>query len=172
MDPQQLSEILRSGEGGYLWYRRGLVLTSFIAALNMMFIGLYQMGILRHLPEPPLPNMNADKVDAAPQAYSPMGLPMPDAFLGLLSYAVTAMLAVIGPVDRVERYAWIPLLLGLKVLVDATQAGRLTYDQWAHHRAFCFWCLVAATATFAAVPLAAPETIAAVKRIAGGLIAR
>lgn len=172
MDPNQLSEILRTGEGGYLWYRRGIVITSFVAALCMQLIGLFQMGIIRHLPEPPLPHMNADKVDSAAQAYSPFGLPIPDAFVGLVSYAITALLAVIGPDDRVFRYAWIPLLLGLKVLVDAGQAARLSYDQWAQHRAFCFWCLVAATATFTAVVLAAPETIAAVKRITGVLIRR
>lgn len=143
------------------------MVTPFIAALCMQLIGLFQMGLIKHLPEPPLPHLDADKVDSAAQAYSPFWLPMPDAFLGLVSYAVTAALAVVGPADRVQRYAWVPLLLGLKVLVDAVQAGRLTYDQWAKHQAFCFWCLVAAFATFVAIPLAAPEAYAAAKRLLG-----
>jgi uncharacterized membrane protein len=164
-DPSALSEALRTEGGWILWCRRGIVITSFVAALCMMFIGLYQMGIIGRLPEPPLPRMNAEKVDAAPQAYSPMGIPMPDAFLGLFSYAVTAMLAVIAGPKRWETLWWLPLLLAVKVLIDAFQAGRLSYAQWADHRAFCFWCLVAATATFAAVPLAIPEAYLALKRL-------
>ncbi len=53
MDSQSLSEVLRTGTGFYLWCRRGIVITSFVSALCMMLIGLYQMGINRHLPEPP-----------------------------------------------------------------------------------------------------------------------
>jgi hypothetical protein len=35
----------------------------------------------------------------------------------------------------------------------AAQAAKLTVDQWTKHRAFCFWCLTAATATFITLPL-------------------
>ncbi|MBW3597082.1 MAG: vitamin K epoxide reductase family protein [Planctomycetes bacterium] len=166
MDPQALSEVLRTGEGLYLWCRRGMVITSFVAAGCMMFIGLYQMGLIRHLPEPPFRLFNADKVDAAPEAYNRMWLPMPDAFLGLVSYAVTVALVSLGGADRFQRWPWllVPLLMGLKVVADAVQAGKLSWEQWDLHRAFCFWCLVAALATFVAVPLAAPETWAAIKR--------
>lgn len=85
MDPQQLSEILRTGDGLYLWCRRGVVITSFIAALCKQLIGLFQMGLIRHLPEPPLPLLDADKVVSAARAYSPLWLRMSDAFLGLVS---------------------------------------------------------------------------------------
>jgi uncharacterized membrane protein len=33
------------------------------------------------------------------------------------------------------------------------------------HGAFCFWCLVAALASFLAVPLALPETYSAVRHL-------
>ena len=56
-----------------------------------------------------------------------------------------------------------------KVSIDAAQAAKLSWDQWAKHRAFCFWCLVAAGATFAAVPLAMPEAGAEAKRLLGWL---
>jgi len=164
---QELSEYLRHGDDWLLWCRRGVVLTSLTAALCMMFIGLYQMGIIRHLPEPPLPRMQADVVDAAPSAYRPLSLPMPDAFLGLVSYGVTAALAVMGGAERHKSLGLLPLALGAKVLVDAVQAARLTRLQWVDHRAFCFWCLTAALATFASVVLAAPEVVVTVKRLLG-----
>lgn len=167
MDPQALSEVLRTGEGVYLWCRRGLVITSFVSAACMMLIGLFQMGLIRHLSEPPFRFFNADKVDAAPEAYSRMFLPMPDAFLGLVSYAITVALVSLGGADRFESrpWLWAPLVMGLKVAVDAVQAGKLTWEQWDLHRQFCFWCLIAAAASFVAVPLAVPETWAALKRL-------
>jgi hypothetical protein len=133
----------------------------------MAVVGAYQMGLIRHLPEPPLRLFDADEVDAAPQAYSRMSLPMPDAFLGLVSYAVTAGLASAGGADRAGRRGWLPALMGAKVLADAYQAGKLSWEQWALHRRFCFWCLLAAGATFAAVPLALPESWAALKHLLG-----
>ena len=39
------------------------------AAGSMGLIALYQMGIIRHLPEPPFPMLDADKVDASSEAY-------------------------------------------------------------------------------------------------------
>ena len=164
MDPEQLSAALRNDDSLYLLCRRGIVIASFVAMLCMMFISLFQLGIIKHLPEPPLPKMNADKVDSSGKAYNPMGLSLPDAFLGLVSYGITAMLAAYGGPLRYQTLAIIPLALGVKVLIDATQAARLSWDQWAVHQAFCFWCLIAALATFITVPLAAPEVIAVIKR--------
>jgi uncharacterized membrane protein len=129
----------------------------------MALISLYQLGIIKHLPEPPLPRFDSDKVDAAPEAYSMLS--MPDAPIGLGSYAATLALAAMGGEDRVRERPWIPLALAAKVLVDAAQAGKLSVDQWTKHRAFCFWCLIAAGATFTAVPLVLPEARAALKQI-------
>lgn len=50
-----------------------------------MPIALYQMGIIRHLPELPLPRLNADVVDAASEAHAILATP--DALLGLGSGA-------------------------------------------------------------------------------------
>lgn len=163
LEPAELSEALRTETGLYLWCRRGLVITSFVSILCMQIVALYQMGLVKHLIEPPWRYFNADKVDAAAEAYHRMGLPMPDAMLGIVSYAVTVALVSVGGPDRFERWWWLPLLMGAKVLIDALQAGRLSWEQWAQHNAFCFWCLIAAASTFVAVPLAAPESWAAIK---------
>lgn len=170
MTPQQLSRELREQDGRWLRNRRAIVGLSFTAAECMQLVGLYQMGLIRHLPEPPLPGFDADKVDASDEAYEKLS--MPDAYLGLGSYAVTAALAAAGGRDRTGVQPWIPALMGAKAIVDALQAGKLTWDQWAKHRAFCFWCLVAAGATFATVPLAMPEALAGLKRLTGRFLGR
>jgi len=101
----------------------------------MGFIALYQLGLIRHLPDPPLPMMNADRVDGSAEAYERFR--MPDAVLGFGSYAVTMALAAMGGTRRARETPWIPLALAAKIAFDASNAGKLSVDQWTKHRAFC-----------------------------------
>jgi uncharacterized membrane protein len=165
MDGQALSKELRTGRGLYLFCRRGIVLTSFVAGASMMMIGVYQMGILGKLPEPRLRRLKSSEVAAVAPAYRPLGLPIPDSLLGLLSYAVTAALAGFGGPDRPQRLPCVVPLMTAKVLGDAILGAVLFGIQWAWYRAFCMYCLIAAGASFAAVPLAVPETWAAWRRL-------
>jgi len=151
----ELSRQLRLGKSDALGRRRQISVLTLISIGSMAIVSLYQLGIIKHLPEPPLPKMDADKVDAAAEAYEILW--MPDAVLGLGSYAVTLGLAVMGPDNRARTRPWIPLALAAKTLVDSLAAGKLTVDQWTKHKAFCFWCLLAAAATFATLPLTIPE---------------
>ena len=162
-----LSRELRTGSGRHLRGRRRVLALSLVASASMGLIALYQMGLLKHLPEPPLPRLDADKVDASPEAYR--NLATPDAVLGFLSYAVTMTLAAAGGPRRPEDQPWLPLGLAAKAWLDAFQAARLTRDQWTKHRAFCFWCLLAAGATFAALPLTLPEAREALARLRGDI---
>lgn len=145
-------------------------------ALSLTAIGcidlsaLYQTGIIRRLPDLPLSLMDADKVDAFEEAYS--HLQMGDAIIGLGSYAATIGLAAMGPKDRARKQPWIPLALAAKATADAAQAAKFSYNQWAKHRAFCIWCLIAAAATFATVPLVASEAAQAVCQLGKRLPAR
>ena len=163
MKPEELSRQLREGDGSFLARRRGVVGLSLVSAGSMALISLYQMGIIEHLPEPPLPRFDADKVDAAAGAYAK--LLTPDAVIGLGNYAATLGLAAIGGQDRATERPWIPLALAAKVAFDAVQAGKLSVDQWTEHRAFCFWCLLAAGSTFATVPPVVPEARAALRQL-------
>src|SRR5439155_15911003 len=144
--------------------RRGIVSLSMLASASMGIIALYQTGLIKHLPEPPLPRLDADKVDASAEAYEKLATP--DAILGLGSYSATMALAAMGGKDRLEEMPWVPLALAAKVAFDVANAAKLSVDQWTKHKAFCFWCLLAATATFAMVPLVIPEAIAAARTFA------
>lgn len=163
MNPRQLSAQLRLDSGTFLEERRGVIISSMVAIGCMGLIALYQTGIIRRLPDLPLPLMDADKVDASDEAYA--HLQTPDAFIGLGSYAVTMGLAAMGGKDRAQTQPWIPLALAGKASVDALQAARLSYDQWAKHKAFCIWCLVAAAATFITVPLVMSEAAVAARQL-------
>lgn len=160
--PDVLSRQLREGSGGFLQQRRRVLGGSLVAAAAMGVIALYQTGVIDHLPEPPLPFLDADEVDASEEAYQ--WLSTPDAVLGLANYAGTAVLAAMGGEDRVERRPWLPLALAAKAGLDAAQALNLSVDQWTRHRAFCTWCLLAAGASVTTAVLAWPEARTALQR--------
>ncbi len=165
MKPEELSRQLRSGSGKFLARRRGIVGLELIAVGSMSLITLYQLGIIKHLPEPPLPGLDADKVDASAEAYSRFATP--DGVLGIGNYAMTIGLAAMGGENRANEQPWLPLALAAKIAFDASQAIRLFFDQKTKYHAFCSWCLLAAATTLVAIPLAIPETYAAVRRVLG-----
>ena len=107
--------------------------------------------------------LDADKVDASPEAYSRFSTP--DAILAIGNYAMTAGLAAMGAQDRASSKPWIPLALAGKVGFDTYQAIRLFRDQLTKQKAFCSWCLLAAATTVATIPLVIPETIAAIRSL-------
>jgi uncharacterized membrane protein len=158
-----LSETLREGDGPFLSDRRRITALMLGASASMGVIVAYQMGLIRHLPDPPVPTFDADRVDASAQAYRYGSAP--DGTWGLLNYGATIVLAAMGGADRAERHPWLPLALAAKVGADAAGAAKLTVDQWTKHRAFCGWCLAAAGATFAALPAVLPEAKAAWRRL-------
>jgi uncharacterized membrane protein len=126
-----------------------------LASAALGVVGLYQFGVLRRVPEPPLPFLRADAVDASGEAYQLFKTP--DAALGLVSAGATLVLAGMGAGDRAARTPWIPLALAAKTGVDAAGAGYLFAEQVTKHRAVCSWCTVAALAQLATLPLALPE---------------
>jgi uncharacterized membrane protein len=161
--PEVLGADIRSSTSAFVGNRRLVVALDLLAAGCMSVIALYQIGLTRHVPEPDLPLLNADKVDASAEAYEKLSVG--DAFLGFASYGVTMLLAAMGGTRRHETHPYMPLALAAKASVDAAQAAKLTVDQWRVHRAFCSWCLTAAVATFAVVPLVVPEARAALKQL-------
>lgn len=159
----QLSRELRFGSSQHLRRRRKIIALSAIASGSMGLITLYQTGMLHHLPEPPIPGLDADRVDASSEAYSRFRTP--DAALGLASYAATIVLAAMGGENRAQSEPWSVLALAGKLAFDAANAIRLTIDQPLKLKAYCFWCLVAATATVASVPLVVPEAREALRAL-------
>ncbi|MGH2347392.1 MAG: vitamin K epoxide reductase family protein [Chloroflexota bacterium] len=159
MTPEELSRNLRYGSGAFPARRRAQVGASLAAMGALAVIALYQMGLIAHLPDPPLPGFDADKVHGSAEAYSLLAVP--DAVLGLVSYAATTMLAAMGGADRTTRQPWLPLALAGKVAFDVAQAARLTRNELTKQRALSIWSLFVAGATGAAALLVVPEARAA-----------
>jgi hypothetical protein len=165
LTPEQLGRQLRQGQSPFLKRRRGIVGLCFFSCGVLGAIALYQIGILKKLPEPRARAFDTGKVNGSGQAYSILATP--DAFLGLASYAVTACLAGIGPGNRAKTHPWMPIGMGLKLLADAAVAGKLTVDECTKFRAFSLWSVLTAAATWTALPLAVPEVKAAFRQLKG-----
>jgi uncharacterized membrane protein len=164
MTSHELSRYLRQGHDVGLQRRRGVVCLSLAAAGAMGLIAAYQVGLIRRLPEPP--GFDSGKVSGSDEAYS--HVKTPDALLGLGSYAVTAILAAAGGRDRARHSPWLALAATGKVVVDAVAGLKLTWDEWARQKAFCFYCLIATVATLGMLPLVVPEAREAVRALGFG----
>jgi uncharacterized membrane protein len=156
---ERVSDDLRRGAGDFLEQRRWIAGLGSLASAGLGVVGLYQFGLLRRVPEPSLPFLNAAAVDASGEAYQ--ALKTPDATLGLASAGATLVLAGMGARDRARASPWIPLALAAKTAADAAGRGYLMAEQITKHRVVCSWCTLAALAQIATLPLALPEARAA-----------
>lgn len=154
-----MSDDLRRATSASMRRRRQQTGFMLAASAAMGVVNLFQSGLLRHLPDPPLPGLDSDKVDASPEAYD--SFKTPDTALALASYGLTLALIGMGAEDRAKHQPAVPLLAAGKLAVDAAGAAWLTAEQLSKHRALCFYCLSASAATWAALPLALPEARAA-----------
>jgi hypothetical protein len=166
LSPDQLGRELRTGSGPFLKQRRNILGLSLFSSAVLGGIALYQMGILKKLPEPRWRGFNAEKIHGSAQAYST--LEIPDALLGLASYAVTACLAGRGSGNRWRTHPSMPIGMGIKLFADAAFAGKLTIEECRKFRSLSLWSLLVAVATFTALPLAIPEAKAALRRCMRG----
>jgi len=160
---EAISDAWRRSDDPLLRHRRRAATLSLGASGALGVVSLYQIGVLGHLPEPRLRPLDADRVDAAGEAYNLLS--MPDGVLGVASYAFTAALAAMGGPDRHRRHPWLPLALAAKVGLDVLSSGVLTAEQATRHKRFCSWCLAATGATLATVPAVLPEAAAAWRQL-------
>lgn len=104
---EAVSDQLRRGTGAYLAQRRRITALALGATGALGVVSLYQTGLLKRVPEPPLPLLDANKVDASGEAYALLS--MPDAILGMLSSVSTAALATVGTKERFTARPWLPV---------------------------------------------------------------
>jgi hypothetical protein len=100
LDPQDLRQQIQHDDGPEMRLRRAIVGTSLVGMASMAAVSLFQTGVIRHLPDPPLAAFHSDKVNSSSTAY---GYGMPDGPLTLAMHAANLALAAAGPPDRARR---------------------------------------------------------------------
>ena len=163
MDPTQLSLELRHGQSADLKRRRWIIGLSLLGVAAGQMVSLYQTGIIKHLPDPPLDIFNSDKVDASDYGYK--RLDTPDALPMIVTYGLTATLAGAGGMKRADQQPWLPVAMGAKTLFDTLTTVKLGKEEWDENKALCFYCQVATVASFASLALALPEALKGLRKL-------
>lgn len=163
MDPIRLSHELREAHTPDLDRRRWIIGLSLLGTVMAQAVTLYQTGIVRRLPDPPLPRIDSNKVNASAYAYK--RLQTPDALMMLVSYGLTAGLAAAGGQNRATDRPLLPLAMGLKVVLDTATALELGREEWQENKALCAYCQTATVMSLVSVALALPETRRALRTL-------
>lgn len=171
MNPTQLSRELREGRSPDLARRRWVVGLSLLGAAMGQLVSLYQVGIVKKLPDPDPSGalgrvFDATKVDASDYAYK--RLDTPDGLLMLGTYAVTAGLAAAGGERRAEEQPLLPLAMAAKVGYDVFTNLSLAREEWGDNHRLCQYCQLASVASIASLALVLPEAARAARRLLGG----
>jgi uncharacterized membrane protein len=165
MNPTQLSYELRNGKSADLTRRRWIIGLSILGVAAGQIVSLYQTGIIKHLPDPPIGPFDSDKVDASDYGYK--RLDTPDALPMMVTYGLTACLAGAGGIRRASQQPLLPVAMGLKTLFDVANTLFLGREEWKENKALCFYCQVATVASIASLALAVPEAVKGAKQLLG-----
>ncbi|UOG73011.1 vitamin K epoxide reductase family protein [Hymenobacter tibetensis] len=165
MNPTELSYELRNGKSADLTRRRWIIGLSILGVAAGQIVSLYQTGIIKHLPDPPVGPFDSDKVDASDYAYK--RLDTPDALPMMVTYGLTACLAGAGGLHRASQQPALPVAMGLKTLFDTLTTVKLGQEEWKDNKALCFYCQVATVASVASLALAVPEAVKGFKNLLG-----
>lgn len=154
-DTQQLRKGLQNGMSEDLHYRRGIIALSLIGiGAIMTAVTLLQTGIVKHLPDPPLPDFDSDKVNSSDTAYA---LGVPDGAMSLASLAANIPLAAFGGEDRAETMPLVPLAAAAKSIVESMVASWYFYQMPTKEKKWCAYCIVGAAANIGIAALSLSE---------------
>lgn len=140
--------------------RRAIVALSLAGASNMGLIAAHQLGIVRHLPDPPIRGFNADRVTTSSAAY-PFGIP--DATIAVGALALNVVLACAGGARRARRSPWLPVAAAAHAGVQAAAAAVYFTLMPTKVKAWCAYCLFGAAINISVFALTIPEAQAALR---------
>lgn len=142
--------------------RRRIIGLSLLGMGAMAAVSLFQTGVIRHLPDPPLEDFDSDKVNSSDTAYA---LGVPDGTLSLASLAANVPLAAFGGANRHETHPALPLAAAAKASVEALVAGWYFYQMPAKEKKWCGYCIAGALTNLGIAALSLPEAKEAWKNL-------
>jgi len=155
LDPETVRQDLRTGRSSGLRRRRAIVGLSLVGLCSMGLVSLYQMGVLRHLPDPPARRFHADKVNAAFGCYQ---YGVPHGALSMTAHALNILLAAVGGRARARVMPWVPVIAAGKAAAEAGMAAKTVLHQMpVVERAWCSYHLMNAVAHVGTFFLTLPE---------------
>jgi uncharacterized membrane protein len=155
LSPRTLSSELRTRKTPDLARRRWMLGLQLVGVFAGATVGMFQMGMLKRLPDLPLRRFDATRVDASEYGYK-YGQ-TPDALWMIAQYAVSAILVGMGGNDRARDMPAVPLALSAKLLADVGTNLFLARQEWKYNKALCGYCQSATLASIMSFALSLPE---------------
>ena len=153
-EPQELRrELQESGSEG-LTRRRKIIGLSLLGMAAMGAVSLFQTGIVKHLPDPPIESFDSDKVNSSDTAYA---LGVPDGAVSFASLAANIPLAAFGGEDRAEEMPLVPIAAATKATIEAAVALWYFYQMPTKEKAWCGYCIAGALCNVGIAALTLPE---------------
>lgn len=162
--PQLLREDLRESDSDDVRRRRRIVSLSMAGFATLGAVSLFQTGVVRHLPDPPIRGFDSDKVNSSELAYQ---WGMPDGTLSAAAFALNLPLAAWGGRRRAKARPWIPLAAAAKAGIEAGAALWYFAQMPRREKAWCGFCIAGAALNVAILAFALPEANRAVREMAG-----
>ena len=162
MDAIAIRNELRDGNSTALDARRKVILLSALGLVDFSIISLYQTGIIRHLPDPPHPIFDSDKINASEDAYQ---FGAPDGPISAVAYATSMLLASAAGSDKTGRKPVLDVALGATVAGNAVGAAYYLFNMIFKQKKICPYCVAGAVINIASAIIIAPTIAKSVKKM-------
>ncbi|WPP52258.1 vitamin K epoxide reductase family protein [Catalinimonas niigatensis] len=153
---------LRQGQSESLKRRRKIALLSALGILDFIPISLYQLGIIRHMPDLPGKIFDSDKANGSKDAYI-MGVP--DGPISLVLYGLNIVLASAGGSAKSGRHPIFDVLLGGVILGSVVGGISYMYNMIFKQQKACIYCITGALLNFSMLRPLIPEVRKSLKQI-------
>lgn len=145
---------LRKGKSKSLRRRRTIALLSVFGILDFIVISLYQIGVIRHMPDVPGKIFDSDKANGSKDAYV-MGVP--DGPISLFLYALNIVLASAGGSRTSGRHPIFDILSGGVIFGSVLGGIHYMLNMIFKQQKACVYCIFGALLNFAMIPPLMPE---------------
>lgn len=136
-----------------------IVSFSLLGIAAMTPVSLLQLGVVRHLPDPPIPGFDSDRVNLS-QTASVLGVP--DGPISLASFVVNLPAArLLDPV----RHPRLTIAFGAKAAIEAVVAGWYFAQMPRRERAWCGYCIAAFVGSVGVLAATIPRVRRAARRL-------
>lgn len=138
---------IRKRSGKAAESRRNIGLLNAIGLINFVPVSLYQLGIIRHLPDLPGKLFDSDYVNASKDAQV---AGVPDGTVGLLIYATNLVLVGVALKKKKKGNVFDYMLAG-NALAQAGGGAYYLYNMAARQKKICLYCMAGAFINLAAL---------------------
>jgi len=155
---------LREDRSAEMQRRRWVVGLSMLGVTLAQLMALQQTGVVKRLPDLPLPGEDSNRVHEDAHAYK--RLATPNAILQVISFGATAALAAMSGSDRARRQPWLPLALFAKTGYDSFIAVKQAQEAVGRKQRVSSYAAVSALSSFACLAIAAIDAATAGRGVA------